>query len=520
MIVDATDEAPAVPRPEASPKPANRLRLSVVDVTFALFCLIPPLVFGPQLLNSDGDAARHIRMGELLLRDGLGARDTFSFTQPGDPVVLTEWGSRIAYALVHQFAGLAGVALFAGLLIGTASALVVLFLLRRGVDPLLAYLTGIVTAFGGQVHWLARPHLFTLIGLALLLFLLEPGRERRHVWKFGLLFLVWANLHGGHVLGLIVIGVYLDGAVAEALVNPERRTEMLGLARWYGLGLLFAAGASLLNPQGPMLIVHVFDLLGYEYMTATTFEFRSPDFHTFYGKQFLVLLGGVIAVLSSVRPRPDLRRLALILLMMAGALVSRRNIPLFALLVSPLVALHANAAWKALPFRRLGNVQDTFQEGEAAARPGLWLAPVLAILLLLGLTRGAVAGTQLVPDQFDPKVFPVAAVDWAREHDVSGRVFNLFTWGGFMVYAWPEQPIFIDGMTDYFDRDILDDYLTISGVQTPWAERMEERDIDLVLMPPAAHLVYALELQGGWSEVYADSVAVLLQRHDRAAHDR
>jgi hypothetical protein len=89
-----------------------------------------------------------------------------------------------------------------------------------------------------------------------------------------------------------------------------------------------------------------------------------------------------------------------------------------------------------------------------------------------------------------------------------------------MVFAWPEQPIFIDGMTDYFGEDVLSDYVRISGVSAGWAEGLEKWDIDLVLMPPSADLLYTLKLADGWTTIYEDSTAALLRRADRAGNDR
>ncbi len=498
--------------PGAGAGSANRLRLSIVDVTFALFCLIPPLVFGAQLLNSDGDAARHIRMGQLILSGGLFQNDTFSFTRPDEPMLLTEWASRVVFAAVHGAGGLAAVCLFAGLVIGAAYALVVLFLRRRGVDPLLAYLIGICAAVVGQIHWLARPHVFTFLGLALLLFLLEPARRRR-VWLHAPLFLVWANLHGGFVLGLIIIGAYAVGAAVEAWLDAGGRAHWVGLARYHAAGLALAFLATLVNPAGPLLHARVLSLLGSAELTGGTFEFMSPNFHTMDGRLFLVVLAATVAVLTVLR-RPAFPRFATILLMIAGALVARRNIALYGLVVLPLLALHADAAWRSVRQPRwLVKVRSAFQDGEAIARPGRWLAVPLGVLLGLGVVRGSIGDAELVPDRFDAEIFPIGAVAAARDAGLQGNLFNHFTWGGYVVYAWPGQQIFIDGMTDYFGEDIFREYRRMVRLEPGWDEVVRKYDIELVLLPPEGPLAYALRTRTDWSVWYEDDTAVLLRRH-------
>jgi hypothetical protein len=121
----------------------------VSDVLFATVLLVLPVLGHRSLLGSDGDLARHLRLGEWMVS--------------------------------HR-------------------ALLAVLLRSRGVDPGLAMLASLLTVLTGTMHWLARPHLFTFVGVALLLFLLERTRPRS-VWLFAPLFVLWANLHGGSCSG-------------------------------------------------------------------------------------------------------------------------------------------------------------------------------------------------------------------------------------------------------------------------------------------------------------------------------
>ncbi len=210
---------------------------SSVDLLFMLLAGLIPFVWVRPLLNADGDLARHLRVGETILHDGgLFYRDPFSFTMYGKPFVPYEWLSEVTVALLNRLGGLPAIAIFHGLVIGLTYALVVLFLRRRGVDPLLALLVGVLAAGVSCVHWLARPHIFTPLGAILLLFILEPREgvagtaqaraqsARRLLWLIPL-FALWANLHGGFLYGLILIGVYLTGDLMEAL--QSRRAAAL-----------------------------------------------------------------------------------------------------------------------------------------------------------------------------------------------------------------------------------------------------------------------------------------------------
>jgi hypothetical protein len=210
---------------------SGRAKPSLFDIIFVIWVVVIPVGFGSRLINSDGDTARHLRLGEMILQQGhLPHTDTFSFTMAGKPFIAFEWGSEAVFALAYRLAGLPGVAVLAGLVLALTYALVARFLIRRGGDPLLAYFVSMGAAVLSAAHWLARPHLFTMLAVVLLLELLErPGRQK--LWPYFALFVVWANLHGGFFFGCVTIGIYLTGELVEAwLADSEARTTWMARA--------------------------------------------------------------------------------------------------------------------------------------------------------------------------------------------------------------------------------------------------------------------------------------------------
>lgn len=488
---------------------SNRLKASIVDLTFVIWAVAIPVAFGGRLLNSDGDLARHITMGEYMLRNGRIERDVFSFTRGGEPFVAYEWMSQITYALMHRLGGLAGITVIAGLILAATYALVVLFMRNRGVDPLLTYLTGITAALLGAAHWLARPHLFTLLALSLLLFFLEPGNRRR-LLVLAPFFIFWANLHPGFVVGLMLLAVVLAGDLAEVCFGKDREA-WLGRAKYHAGALLIGLLASLVNPRGIGLHLHIQSLLSNQYLMGMTNEFTSPTFHGIHGKIFLLTLLVIVTALALSRARPTYPRLFLLLFTIAAALIARRNIPVFAVIALPLLALEFDHLWRRLSVRGLNHVKRVFQEGEALGRPGLLVMPVTVPMLVVALLHGSVGGVALIEDEFDRGVFPVAAVEYARQAELQGRIFNAYTWGGYILYAWPEQKIFIDGMSDFFGEQLVREYVKIMALEPGWDRELEKHGISLALIPVQSGLAYAME-RSGWERLYADGTAVVLRR--------
>jgi hypothetical protein len=401
-----------------------------------------------------------------------------------------------------------------GLVVATAWGLLALFLRRRGVDPLLAFLVAAAAAAASAFHWLARPHVFTFTGTAALLWLLESRSLRdpsaRPIRAMGLtlvLFAVWANLHGGFLFGLVLIGMYVAGDLLEWRTLHDRGWLTASLR--HAAMLVAALAGAAINPSGLALFAHVTGYLGKTYLVNVTNEYMSPDFHLWFGRAFLVVLLVLLAALAHNRRRVPWPWLTVLLGTFAFALHSARNIPLFALTALPLMAMHFDSDWRAVTWAPLARLRRAFALGDSQAGAGGWAAAAAAAMLAVGANNGRVGSVPLVIAEYDPSIFPVEAVAYAREQGLEGRIFNNFVWGGYILYAWPEQRVFIDGQTDFYGEELTREYGNILALRPQWRQHLAKRAITIALLPTGSALAHQLSLEG-WREWYSDSTAVLL----------
>jgi len=364
----------------------------------------------------------------------------------------------------------------------------------------------------GIGHWTARPHLFSYVAVVLLLDLLER-RPRTGIPLTAALFVLWANLHGGFLYGWILIGLYLAGSVAE-LLRSNDRAVWDERVRYYAGVLATATLVTLINPYGLALHRHLFGFFGKPFLVANTAEFASPDFHEPGGKLFLVALLLCLGFLALSARRPTLPRLFVICVGVGFALISLRNIPLFGLTAVPLLALHLDDAWRRLPDPR--GIRKRFAVTASRTSTWPWIGLMLILVFSLAGARGTVGTRRLVADHFDSTIFPVAAVQRGRSERLQGRLFSEYTWGGYVAYAWPEQRIFIDGGTDFFGEDLFREYSTIKRLVPGWRGLLEKWDISLMLLNRQSSLAHELARDSRWGLWYCDSLAVALQRPDRA----
>jgi hypothetical protein len=475
-----------------------------------------PLALGKGLLNSDGDLGRHLRVGEYILNHGLLHRDIFSFTKLGQPFVGYEWLSEVGFAGVYRLGGLPAVSVACGLLVALTYAFLTRWLLARGIDPLLSYLTGILAAMLGSTHWLARPHLFTLLGTAILITLLERDERGARPWIFLPLFALWANLHGGFLFGLVVMGIYIAGDLAEAWASMDPSAWRLR-ARTDGAALGMGVVGSFLTPYGLELPRHVLGWFRMTFVMDNTMEYLSPDFHTLTGKFVLAVLLLVVTGLTLSPRRPTYPRLFLVLATIGFALISQRNVPLLGLTALPVLALHLDSAWRGL--KDLGGIRGTFARESPGRRNGPWAVAVTVPLLLVTISPSPLARRGLVPGYFDPATFPVAATEKARAAGLTGRIYNDFTWGGYLLFAWPEQKVFIDGQTDFYGEELTRTHISIQGLYPGWRDQLKKWDISLVIMPTGSSLVHELARDPAWRVWHCDRTATVLRLEKAAARE-
>ena len=311
------------PRPLGLPTAISRLRTAAIrllpTLAAALFlgCLRLALAAGPTFMSGDGDSARHLLLGEYILRSGtLPSTNLFVHTTPDQPFLPHEWLAQVASALSHRAVGLAGPVLLHGSVAALAFSLVFVHLRRRGVPLLLALGLTLAAANVSQVHWQMRSHVFTFLGLALFHLLLERfyrgDLSTRTLMWLVLAMALWANLHGAFAVGLVLVFTYV---VADALrllaqdpaVRTAARTRLKPL-----IALAVAClGVTLLNPRGAELLLSLSDYAGNSLATQVTTEFQSPDFRQAYARPFLALLLGLVAVLALSPRRPSLHDVAL-----------------------------------------------------------------------------------------------------------------------------------------------------------------------------------------------------------------
>jgi len=499
-------------------------------MTDAAFILPLVLLFcgmkGARTLLGDGDTGWHLRTGEWILQHGrVPDRDIFSFTRAGQPWFAWEWLWDVLFGWLHTHAGMAAVVLASSLLLALTFTL--LFrIARRSSDALVALTMTLVAAAGSAGHWLARPHLCTMLFTVFFYGILERHeRERassRRLWLLVPLMALWTNLHGGFFVGIILITAYAAGQFAVLLrnVGVRERREAIERGRAYLLTAAGCCAATFFNPYGYRLHQHIAAYLANGFIHGNIQEFQSLNFQSGQARYLeILLLIGAAAALRQLR-RGQFAWPLLFTAWAHLALYSARNVEIFVLLaavpaagtVSELlrsVSRSGLAAWLRNILTALAEFTQEWNTADAGPR---WHFASAGVMLALAALLYAPRPPAACRAAYDPKAFPVAAAAELEKAGLLGGVFTPDLWGGYLIYReYPRGRVFIDGRSDFYGAEFAGKYIKAMGAQAGWEQYLGRYGVGTILLPPDAPLAGALKQSRAWHLVYDDGVALIFR---------
>jgi hypothetical protein len=517
---------------------------SVRDIFFIF--LFWSLLAGP-LANwplADADIGWHIRTGEQILATrSLPRTDPFSSTMQDQPWFAWEWLYDILLGLMHQACGLNGVVWLCALVVATIFTLLLSQLLKLGTGLPLAILLMLLAEAASAIHLYARPHIVSWL-FSLLWFVMldrwqawEPGEPadlpRWIPWFFPVSISLWVNLHTGWLFGLILLGIYAVAALVDSLRTRDAfaANHAAHRARTMFMAWVASVVATLVNPYGWRLHVHIYRYLSNRYLMNRIDEFKSPDFHSGLARCFAVILMLVLVAFVVRCKNLRLSYMLVVLLTAYAGFYSSRNLPvssmLLVLIVGPILWEHFVAladtpgAWQFLRkfAARISNFSGRMGVQEMDLRGHLWPIVAVTAALAICLQGGWVGSRQLIHAQFDPRRVPVAAVDFLERQTNTEPVFSTDAWGGYLIYrmysgrTYPERKVVVDDRHDLYGSDRIREYLILTQAEPGWQNVLKEWQIRSVLLPTGATLANLLrELPRDWYITYEDKVAVVFER--------
>ena len=486
------------------PNPLLRFLPHLQDILFfAIF--LAALALGPRMLNMDGDLPRHLLTGRVILETkAIPTVEPFVYPYEGQPYVSHEWLADIIFYLTQNYLGLAGLVILAAILLASAFTFIYSYISSRldiRLPVLVLFLWGAAVT---SLNWVTRPHLISMFLLAIWLIWTDKLARGGKIplWIFFGTMIVWSNLHGEFIAGMLVTLAYTVGWTMEFLFNRINTDPQTGARLW---AVFLASGiASLLNPATYHPYVTILGFVSNPYLMSRMSEANPPDFSR---PEFLVLLGllAVSILLLAIHPKRLTAGQAFLLAgFSAISLLAARNIHLYGI-VAPFVLAETVQGLASL--RGVRTIESILKTVEGQVKSVLW--PVATVILFSALILGSRARSIY---SFSPSFFPTEAVAWLEEHPQEGRMFNDLNWGGYIAFhLWPEQKVFADSMADVTGEMTLQ-YETALTLSEGWENIFSKYRIEWVILPTDSELVRALGDNPAWETLYTDSTTAILRQ--------
>lgn len=450
--------------------------------------------------TTDPDMWWHLKVGEMIASTGeLPRTDTLSHTTTGQPWIPHQWLAQLGFFLLWDAGGF-GLLLAALCLVAAAlPALVYWLCADSSGNHKVALLGGLIGWLFASVSLSVRPLLLGNLFLVLELIIIHLGRtrDRRWFWALPPLFALWVNCHGSFAFGLVLLAIHWTAAHLEfSLGLVESRRWPAEERRALLAASALACCALLLNPVGFELALYPLDVFfAQSDNTRIIAEWRPLTIRDLPGQALLAVALAIVAAV--VLRRKSIRLLELLLLALGAymALAHIRFAFLFGLLAAPALCRLLADSYPGY------NPKHNFPLLNAG-----FMATALAVLALNFPSA----------EEFRENVerrYPTAAIEYIRAEGLSGPMLNNYVWGGYLIWALPEQKVFIDGRADLFDwSGVLKRYSEWERIGEDPRKLLDDYCIDYCLLASDAAIVRVLDLLPDWERRHEDDLAVVFVR--------
>lgn len=492
----------------ASPVAGRKARLALYRIlhrSFSFPVMLAGLLAVLAVLTvrarfDNSDMWWHLKTGEIIwTTHTIPLADIFSYTTNHQSSVPQEWLAQVSIYGAWKWAGFSGMMLWLCLL--TAAVLIAgyCFCSLYSRNAKVAFLGAMIIWLFATVGFAIRPQMIGYLLLIAELVLIHLGRTRDPRWFFWLpiLFALWINCHASFVLGIILAAVILftslfsfqAGSLTAQRWDPRARRMM-------ALSLLLSLPALFLNPVGIKQILYPFDTMLNQRLNLTSVSEWLPLNMT--EERGIALLAVLLCIFLLVAVRRSELFFDELLLLAIGtwmAVSHMRMLFLFGILAAPILSRQLSTSW----------------EGYDAESDRIWPNAVMIGISLLAIFLAFPDRPNLEKQVEDGS--PVKAVEFIKASHLSGPMLNDYGLGGYLIWAAPEHPVFVDSRGDVFEwSGVLGEFGSWATLQSDPNVLLQKYKINFCLLGRQSPMAHVLPLLHGWKMVYSDDHSVVFVR--------
>lgn len=449
-------------------------------------------IYPPASGLMDTDFFWHLTYGLWMVEHGaIPTVDFFSWTFSGMPYQITQWLGEAAIGIAYSLNGFAGTKLLSVAL----TAITIGFAWRAAARYVH---TSVALCIALACNWLQiitpmRPQLFSFAMLAISTYLVVSWMETRRL-KFlaiyPLAIAAWVNMHGGFVVGLILIfllaaGLSIEAVAGKKLGDKETQRDLLLL---WATGLISVV-ATFLNPYGYKALATVIMIGGLQ-SSSVIIEWQPVNLLTGLGWAYLSALIPFVGIIALTGVRPRISHALMATFFLIFGVMANRQVALCGAVMAPLIAA---VLAKTPQYKKM---LPTF------SNPSHPIAYVLiAVALVCSYpTIAAIGDTNLAKNI--NRQHPVAAADFLETHKLTDRVLSDTLESSYLIHRG--IPVFIDGRLDLYQDQFFFEWYLASKATNGWDLLIDRYKPNSMLLRVDVALRQVALASGDWKQVYED----------------
>jgi hypothetical protein len=449
---------------------------------------------------ADPDMWWHLKVGEIVWNTHtIPITDTFSFTTNHHAWVPHEWLAQTIIYAAYKWGHYSGLMLwlcfFASAIFIAGYALCTLYSGNAKVSFLGALVVFVFATIGLSV----RPQMIGYLLLIVELILIHLGRTRNPRWFWFLppLFALWINCHGSVSLGFTVAVVFLICSFLDFRIGSLVCEPWYPASRKTFIAALVLCGAALfVNPIGIKQVLYPLDaLVNQQFALSTVQEWLPLQLSSQRGMLFLMVLGAITLLVVVRKSALYFEELLLLVLAIWLAGSHERMLFVFGILAAPILSRMLATSW------------DNYDPETDRIVPNVVMITAALLVAFWAFPNSSNLTTQAEQGN------PVGAVNFIKTNHLSGAMLNAYTYGGYLIWAMPEHPVFVDGRGDVFEwTGVLREFGQWAMLQTDPNQLLDKYRIQFCLLERGSPMTFVLPLMRNWKSVYSDNNSVIFVR--------
>ncbi|MBN1263448.1 MAG: hypothetical protein JW991_03780 [Candidatus Pacebacteria bacterium] len=399
---------------------------------FLAFLLLWGIFYVAARQFLDPDLGWHLKTGEWIWQNRrLPEKDLFSYTMPDYSWRLHSWSGTLIFYLINQQWGYQGMLLFSSLVLALA------FWLAAGPKKIvLSWFPLSLASLAGLSFVAPRPRVIGIL-LAAVVFGCLRISWSKPAWLLLVppVFGIWANLHGGFPLGLVI---FFWAIISQLILFFKQKKKLSPFLGWLGLAFLFSVGATLINPYGFGFYQEVFgEMAGGQKVHLRIGEWLP---YSQFDPAMIVFTSLFLVLAFFLKKSLSFWEKTVSFGLLLATLFSARFLIYYLLFALPLLVRLIK------DFLKLVSSHERFQ---LLVLKKSWFLGGIVTLFLVSLTGRLISFGGLSEKRF----YPQGAVAFLGQEKISGNLFSIYNWGGYLIWKFPGKRVFVDGRMLIWQED-------------------------------------------------------------------